>query len=121
MVQGPHRTSARIVRGLTNVKLGVLINYFLKGHAVQQCIAETLDADRNQKETEDEEKGCLLSLSQSLVNRTRQFSKAYPESYHRIRLGTTSMPFTSLQYAPLSTILILFFQGLGGVLQEPFP
>jgi hypothetical protein len=44
-----------MVRGLANVKLGVLVNYFPKGHAVQQSIAESLDADRNQKETEDDE------------------------------------------------------------------
>jgi hypothetical protein len=60
MVQDPQRTAARMVRGLANVKLGVLVNCFPKGHAVQQCSAESLDADRSQKERDDEEKDYIF-------------------------------------------------------------
>jgi hypothetical protein len=67
MVQGPHRNAARMVWRLANVKLGALVNYVPKGHAVQQCIAESLDADRSQKETTwDEEKGYLFFSSLNL-------------------------------------------------------
>jgi hypothetical protein len=57
-----------MVRGLANVKLGVLINYFPKGHAVQQCIAESPDADLRQTETEDGEEKDYLFFSSLILS-----------------------------------------------------